>query len=230
MALMMKRLATLIGVWSEHVTSPLRNRDTIPGQPRTTTPEDPSASRRMTDRERGLWTWTLVVVVAIYSTLGLTPTILDELRDRNLIAGSFALGMVLIAAAIVSLSLRIRPKGAEIGVALGVAAVYVLMLLRLAIPEERSHLIEYSIVAVLIHQALLERASHGRHVPLPALFAVAATSLLGILDELIQGVLPNRVFDVRDIGFNVLAGVMAIGASRAVARVRRRAATGGDAR
>lgn len=34
------------------------------------------------------------------------------------------------------------------------------------------------------------------------------TALFGLLDEGIQAMLPNRVFDVRDVFFNALAGFM----------------------
>jgi ribose/xylose/arabinose/galactoside ABC-type transport system permease subunit len=149
----------------------------------------------ISDRERRLWTWTLVVVVAIYSTLGLARMLAGELRDRELLDASFLLGMLLIGAAIVTLALKTKTGDVEIGIALGVAAVYLLVFLRMAIPEERSHLIEYGVVAVFIHEALRERASHGRRVPVPALLAVGATALVGLLDKVIQGLLPSRVFE-----------------------------------
>jgi hypothetical protein len=76
-------------------------------------------------------------------------------------------------------------------------------------------------VAILIHQALTERQRQGRRVPSPAALAFALTVLLGFFDELIQAILPNRVFDLIDVGFNALAGLMAILASLALARARR---------
>ena len=174
------------------------------------------------DRERRLWAWTVAVVVAIYATLGLARTLAGLLRDRNLLDNTAVFAMLVVVAGIVTLALKTRPGGAEIGVALGVAAVYLLMFIRMAIPEERTHLIEYSVVAVLIYEALTERASHGHRVPKPALLAILATSLVGVLDEFIQLFLPCRVFDPIDIGFNVLAAVMAIAASLALARAGRK--------
>ncbi len=52
---------------------------------------------------------------------------------------------------------------------------------------------------------------------------------MGVLDELIQGVLPGRVFDPRDILFNVLAGLLAVVAIFALRWARGRAETGGQA-
>lgn len=50
---------------------------------------------------------------------------------------------------------------------------------------------------------------------------MAATALLGWCDEGIQAILPGRVYDLRDVGINALAGFMAVTASLALARARR---------
>ena len=140
------------------------------------------------DRERRLWGWTLLVVVGIYSTLGLATTLADVLLDQGLAAVAFVVSMLLVGATILTQGLKTRPGGVEIGVALGIAVVYFMVFLRMAIPE-RSHLIEYGVVAVFMYEALSERASQGRRVPVPALLAVLTTSLLGVLDECIQALL-----------------------------------------
>lgn len=173
------------------------------------------------DRERRLWFWAMAVVLAIYSTLGLAGTLAEVLRERALLDVSYVVGLLLVAAAIVGSAWKRRPGRREIWVTLGVVAVYGMLVLRMGIgPEERTHLIEYGIVAVFIYQALIERWRNGRQVRAAAL-TVAVTALLGLLDESIQWLLPNRVFDIRDVGFNALAGLMAVIASLAVARARR---------
>lgn len=171
-------------------------------------------------RERRLWLWTLLVVVTIYSTLGLVRPLANALRARGLLEALFMVGMLMIGAAILTQGLKTRPGGAEICVALGVAAVYILLFARIGTPEERTHLIEYGVVAVFIYEALKERANHGRRVPVPALLAFLAASMVGVLDENIQAFLPNRAYDVRDLLFNVLASLMAVVASVALARAR----------
>ena len=131
------------------------------------------------ERERRLWAWTLAVVVAIYSTLGLARTLFDLLGHLDLGVGLFLVCCLLVVATAVTQGLRVRPGGAEIAVALGVMAAYLLVFVRMSIPTERSHLIEYGVVALFIHEALAERARHGRRVPAPALLAVLAATLIG---------------------------------------------------
>ena len=182
----------------------------------------PAMPRFSSYRERRLWLWTLAVVVAIYSTLGLTGTLAGLLREHGLLTPFFVFCMFLVAATAVTQGVKARAGPAEIAVALGVAAAYLMVFVRMTIPEERTHLIEYGVVGVFIHAALVERASQGRRVPLPPLLAVVATTALGALDECIQWFLPSRVFDPQDILFNFVAGAMAVGASVALAWARRR--------
>ena len=122
--------------------------------------------RFISGRECRLWLWTLAVVVAIYSTLGLAGMVAGALGDDDLAAVFFVLGMLLVGATVVTQGLKARPGGAEIGVALGVAVVYLMVLFRMTIPE-RSHLIEYGVVAVFIYEALAERAAQGRRCSRP---------------------------------------------------------------
>ena len=178
-------------------------------------------------RERRLWLWVLVVMVAIYLTLGLAQTLAETLEERGLLdisLGLFLLCMFLVGVTVLTQGLRVRPGGAEVTVAIGVVAAYLLVLTRMTVPTERSHLIEYGVVGVLIYEALTERRGQGRRVPLPPVLAVLATAALGALDEGIQWLLPNRVFDPVDILFNLLAGTMAVAASAALTWARRRTA------
>jgi hypothetical protein len=180
-----------------------------------------SGSFFSSDRERRLWLWNLAVLVAIYSTLSPAQELAAALRERNLLRVSSAAVLLLVGVVIAIRWAKTRPGRREIGVALGVTAVYLTTLIRLPVPEARSHLFEYGLVAMLIYHALTERRRNGRRVPVPALLAVVATALLGWLDEGIQLLLPNRVYDLPDVGFNALAGLMAVTASLFMAWARR---------
>lgn len=169
-------------------------------------------------RERRLWMRTLLVVVAIYSTLGLASVLARWAYHQQLVTAAFVACLLLVGLTILTQGLRYRPRGVEVGVALGLAAVYLLVFLRLAIPE-RSHLIEYGVVGSFVYEALRERGRHGR-LRRPALAAVTVTLLIGTVDEVLQLFLPGRVFDTTDIAFNGLAALFAVGSASILHRLR----------
>ncbi len=71
-------------------------------------------------------------MLAIYATLGSSRRLAEGLREHT----------------------QRRP-------AIAVTAVYLFTIFRMQIPEERAHLIEYGLVAILIRQALAERRRNG---------------------------------------------------------------------
>lgn len=172
------------------------------------------------DRERRLWGWTLALVLGIYATLGLGTTLAGAIPDHNLTTGAFLLSMFMVAATIIAQGLRTRPGGLEVGLLLGIAVVYYMVLLRMTLAE-RSHIIEYSVVAVFIYEALHERKSQGWSVPVLPLLAIGATTLIGVVDEGIQLFLPSRVFDPTDMLFNLMAAAMAVIGMMGLGGVRR---------
>lgn len=174
-------------------------------------------------RERRLWLLASVALATIYATLGAVPAIAAALRDRNMLDNTFFALCAVLLAAVVAVGVSRRPRPLELAVWIAVLAVVAMGLLRFGTPEERTHLVEYGLVAVLVHLALLERRANGARVRWPAGLAFVVTALFGILDECIQFLLPGRVFDVRDIGFNVLAAMGAVTSVAALREARHRA-------
>lgn len=176
-----------------------------------------TASWFTTGRERRLWLLVAAVVAAIYSTLGLATTLADELTNRDLLDDVSALGFLTVFASVLLFGLRRRiPSMTTIAIAAGMIGVYALIVLRMASPIERSHLIEYSLLAILMREAFAERNSAQRPVSRPALLAVGLASLIGVVDELLQLVIPSRVFDAIDIGFNIFAAALGVVVSGAI--------------
>lgn len=173
-------------------------------------------------RERRLWIALAIVLVAIYATLGRAPAVVAALGEDILASAGTNLVFAIIALLVVIPVFFIdkRLGQAEIAVGAGILVVYLLAWLRLGSWEERSHLFEYALVAALVHEALLERRDNGHRLPVPALLALLISLVLGLLDEGIQYLLPNRVFDPVDVAFNSIAATMIIGARWVVARVR----------
>ena len=174
-------------------------------------------------RELRLWSALVIVLAAIYATLAHVPAIAAMLRERNALTSTMFLVSLWALVIISILFVRRRPGRAEIAVGIGILIVYLTAWIRIGIatPEERTHLFEYSLVAALVHEALLERRENGRRVPAPAILALVISIALGWLDEGIQSLLPNRVYDNIDVLFNALAATMIIGARWTLAFVRR---------
>lgn len=176
-------------------------------------------------RERRLWLWTLVIVLSIYLTLGIAGSwaflLAEPFRHTGLNFILFLLGCLLVLGTVVTQGLKRWPSTGEISIALGIAAAYLMVFVRMASPIERSHLVEYGVVAAFIFEALSERARQGQKVPVPALLAILISSLIGLIDECLQLMIPNRVFDPIDILFNALASFMAVAGSIALTWARR---------
>lgn len=172
------------------------------------------------NREKRLWLFTLVVLLAIFATLIFGWPLARFLRSKGLLTIGFIACLSLVVLFILLHGLQNRAGKSEVVVWLGIVTVYLLVLLRMAIPEERGHLIEYSVLAIFIHEALRERASQGGQISSPWFMAFLLTVLVGVLDESIQLFMPNRVFDPFDILFNTLAAFLAIGSSLVLFWVR----------
>ncbi len=160
-------------------------------------------------REKRLWMGALAVFAAIYSTLFIGKPLANLLQDQDVQAIFFVAGMLLTTAAIIAHGLLTKPSGMELSILLGIIAVYMMLVFRMGAPE-RSHLIEYSVLAIFIHKALVERARKKKLILKPAFCALAITIFIGVLDECLQIVMPNRVFDLQDILFNMIAATMTI--------------------
>ena len=160
--------------------------------------------------EKLLWLLAILVFVVIFSTLFIGSPLLDLLSNQNIQAAIFLIGMILISALIFYHGLKSTSLNNMTGVYIGLIAVYLMLFLRLGL-SERTHLMEYSVLAIFIYQALKERLKNSDKPIKPALLAVVIACLIGALDEIIQFFVPDRVFDLNDIFFNCFAVLSAIG-------------------
>lgn len=83
-----------------------------------------------------------------------------------------------------------------------VAAVYKIS----TVPADRFHIVEYVILSILVFRALEGRVSP--HLVYPGVIACAF--MVGILDEAVQALIPNRVYDPIDILVNWLSSLFGI--------------------
>ena len=169
------------------------------------------------ERERRLWIWALVVLIAIYATLFFGGQLIDFMVERRIIEQSiFYLFLLMVLAFIVS-GWKRSDQRLEYWIYAGVIAVCGMALSRMDLTTaERSHMFEYGMLAILIYEALVERRLNGIKIKFPALIAILGAGTIGLLDECIQYFIPYRVFDIVDIGFNYLASAFGVITSMSV--------------
>jgi VanZ family protein len=145
-----------------------------------------------------------VYLAAIYATLGVVRTITNFLRDQGVLRISIAVAFVLSVGLILTLIFRDPRRRSRrfILALLAIALVYAAAIFPMDSPEEKIHFIEYGVVALLAYEAFPVR----RRYLTAAVFVLAA----GWIDELIQGLLPTRYYDLRDVAFNAAAGLLAL--------------------
>ena len=153
--------------------------------------------------ERLLWAAVVAVLLALGLSLFLFPRIGLVPPRPDWLAAGFAAGLVGFLGVLgVGASSR-RPLW--LALLLAVLALGLLMSARALSPAERTHLIEFGLLAVLLKLALDERKRRGRFSGSPGWLAWGLAGVVAGIDEGLQAVLPGRVFDPRDLLFNALA-------------------------
>ena len=134
---------------------------------------------------------------------------------------TFYLFILLILAFIVS-GWKSSGKRLEYWIYAGVIAVYGMALFRMDITTaERSHMLEYGLLSILIYEALIERKLNRKNVKIPVLTSIFGAGTIGLLDECIQYFISYRIFDIIDIGFNYLASAFGVLTSIGVRKLKR---------
>lgn len=77
---------------------------------------------------------------------------------------------------------------------------------RITIPAKRFHFLEYAPLAVLVFDALRFHCRDRYHY----VWTMVVVSLVGLGDEIIQGILPNRYFGLNEVVTNAAAGLFAL--------------------
>jgi hypothetical protein len=170
-----------------------------------------------TRRERRLWMAAGICVLLVYGSAYFVQYLLLYLRDRGWLGPTVLAAFLTIGGTVVAGLARQRPGRAEVLLLVAAAGVYALLFRHLQIIQERIHLLQYGALGALFYAALLERWSPPRPAgepwwqrhpaPIACLLAGAA----GWGDELVQGLLPNRVYDLRDVALNALSGALVVG-------------------
>jgi VanZ family protein len=149
------------------------------------------------------WIIAVLYVAFIYATLNVAPAPLRFLRSLNLLRLTLT-AVYLAGLGYLMIRLLRHPKYTAWRMILlvGVWALYPLFARFTTSPEEQLHFFEYGLVGVLFARAL---RADGPRTRMTYIGAGALGTLAGWLDEVLQGLLPNRHYDVRDIALNAVS-------------------------
>jgi len=157
------------------------------------------------------WKWVGLYTSVIYGTIYLLPWISRSMKQHGM-GWVIRYGPVVLLAAISGLLLhRLLKEGGKWRKGLlllsGTAAMYAFLIVVLAeTAVERAHLIEYGLLGFLVL-----RAMEGRHDKVRLhLFTVVVVLVIGFVDEVIQGFLPGRIYDPKDVLINTVSGVLGL--------------------
>jgi hypothetical protein len=156
------------------------------------------------------WAWMVVgiYVFFIYTTLSLIPTVIDYGRGIFHYWFSFFVTIVLLlllTSYVFWLLFVKKVKRLSSWVLIFVVMVfygYLLNVIRL--PQERFHLVEYGLLALLVYRALNSDIRDERIY----FYTTFLVMVFGFIDEFIQLLLPNRYYDIRDVLVNTVSGIM----------------------
>ena len=158
------------------------------------------------------WAWSLVIVytLLVFATLGVMPEVWGALlkytKGRIDYGGSVAVGIAGIV--VIATMVRRGAKPVVYGGLICLAVAYAWLLFRLnTSPAERFHLAEYGLLSLLAFRAFRLDLGTGAS----CLLGWGLASVAGTIDETIQWILPNRVFEWKDIGLNALSSGLATG-------------------
>ena len=149
--------------------------------------------------------WSAVVFAAVPYANDIQAWISAQLGAQALrLALSALLAALTVGLAVRLVRRRDRDDPRRLAWLAGLALAAFALMWRLEVDAEPAHLALYGVLAWLAFRAL---SVHHRDAGVyPA--AAALTAIVGTLDEVFQWLLPNRFWDLGDVGLNVSAGVM----------------------
>lgn len=148
-------------------------------------------------------------VAVVFVTVPFTRQIVLALRHTDLLSAAVT-GLYAVAVAGVVHYVLFNRRLADwiaFAVVAALLCIVTVLLLGLAIPEERVHFLQYGAMALLARSALAPSETGAGHPARNLALGIGLTSALGLLEECLQGLVPGRVFDWRDVLMNAGAAL-----------------------
>ncbi len=159
---------------------------------------------------RTAWAAVILYTVTLYGTLTIAFRLYSYVFDR--MGKPFMSSAMMWIYAPVGLFLLMllvfrlpRRTGAYLTfIMMALALLYCLT--RLEVPAKRFHFLQYAPLGILVFDALRFHCRDRYHY----VWAMALVTLVGLGDEILQGILPNRYFGVNEVVINSAAGFFAL--------------------
>ena len=167
-------------------------------------------NRTIFAREWHAWVSVFVYTLILYSTLTLAFNLYVRVYDqvgRETVSFWMNAGFVVVGVPLILFALVVyRPGPSGLAALLLIGMTVALCLDQLAVPAKRFHFFQYAPLTVLVFDALRFRCrDRGIYV-----WAMLLVSLIGLGDETIQWLLPDRYFGVVDVVINSVAGLLTL--------------------
>lgn len=154
---------------------------------------------------------TITYIILIYATSGIMRNILNWVKSMPefwITFILFSLTSILLFIGPYLMCQKIKYVQTYHWIIAGLILIfYGLCFKFLSIPEEKIHLAEYGLLSWLF-TLYYKKSSKD---PMPHVLIIVFVSLVGIGDEFVQWLRPNRVGDIRDVLINIIAAVLAQG-------------------
>ena len=154
--------------------------------------------------KKRLWVFISIYILFIFVSLPFFPAFIKVLRSFISKELLNILSLVVSVLFFLLLSLWIYKKKYKANHFLLIISPLLLLTylsLSLDVWVERIHFIEYAVLGLLISRAVNLRTLHG------IIATCCLIILIGVVDEIIQWFLPNRVGDMRDVIMNSVGGL-----------------------
>ncbi|MDP8299207.1 MAG: VanZ family protein [Candidatus Tantalella remota] len=156
------------------------------------------------------WAGVLVYVILLYSFLGSAPAMwksIDGFLGGKGVPAIYLVGALSVMSLLLYMIFVKKDRSFNSYFRFVLFLCSYFAVLKLAVyPAEKMHIIEYTLLSVLIYNAL--KVDLNPYEISLYLYGGFIAFMVGMGDEFIQGILPNRVFDARDIVLNIVSSAL----------------------
>ena len=154
------------------------------------------------------WAIAIGYVLLIYATLGVVRAPLNYLRSIGILTlVLYSLYGLCFGFLLFQIIKSKQKRMWETASLIFIFFLYYLAAQKVSSPEEQIHFLQYGLVGVFFLRAL---SQHWGFSLKSYAFAFALSGVAGWLDEVLQGLIPTRYYDIKDIFLNIYSSFLGL--------------------